>query len=86
MATGRKSDRGEKTPCDITPKWNHKNKINEQTRQKQTHQHKKQTDAHQIRGAWRDSEKGEIANCHFYQVMGIKSTVSRMYRDTVAIL
>ena len=53
-AQWNKSDRERQIPYYFTSMWNLKNKINEQTKLKQTYRHKLQTGGFQRRGALRD--------------------------------
>ena len=46
-------------PYDFTHMWNLKNKMNEQTKQKQTHRHREQTEGCRWEGDWGLVEKGE---------------------------
>ena len=51
-AKWNKSGRERQIPYDFTYMWNLKNKINEQTKQKQTHTSREQTVGCQIVGGW----------------------------------
>ena len=53
------SDRERQMPYDFTYMWNLENKINEQTKQQQTHKYRQQTDGCQMEGDWGLCEKVE---------------------------